>query len=570
MRLISPLSALALLSLGALACAGIAGSSPGAREADAVDPEAPAGAAAAAAEEPPPLPPLPPVLIEAEAAQVGSDFEIKKDGEGAKAATYVSIKTDGAGDKPDKPERTLRYAVTFPGPGDYNLYVRLRVGPQGANDDSLFFARAFGEQDAAASGPWIMANNLGEVGASEPDAIVAVGSLPAAGTWNWVNLSTFVAAPGRQGFKVEADQLSQVFEMGARENGLDIDKIAFAPARISHTVAELDGGLAGKYIPPKPPPPPFTPSGPALAQGQSKFLGCTYSPRQAPNFTAYFNQLTPENAGKWGSVEPVRDQMNWAELDAAFAFAKKQNLPIRMHVLVWGNQQPAWIETLPPKEQLEEIEEWFQAVAARYPDIDMLEVVNEPLHDPPNKPGDGGGNYIAALGGDGKTGWDWILTSFRMARKLFPEARLMLNEYSVVNTAADAQRYKKIIELLKAEKLVDVVGIQGHSFETTVSTEIMAENLELIASAGVPLVITEMDIDGASDERQLAEFKRIFPLFWEHPSVQGVTLWGYRPGMWRTAQGAYLALDNGAERPALQWLREYVAKGSAGAETAAK
>jgi hypothetical protein len=39
--------------------------------------------------------------------------------------------------------------------------------------------------------------------------------------------------------------------------------------------------------------------------------------------------------------------------------------------------------------------------------------------------------------------------------------------------------------------------------------------------------------------------------------VQGITLWGYRPGHWRTAQGAYIALANGAERPALRWLKDY-------------
>jgi endo-1,4-beta-xylanase len=56
----------------------------------------------------------------------------------------------------------------------------------------------------------------------------------------------------------------------------------------------------------------------------------------------------------------------------------------------------------------------------------------------------------------------------------------------------------------------------------------------------------------------------VFPLFWQHPAIKGITLWGYRPGMWRTGQGANLALDNGAERPALVWLREYVKGDAAG------
>ena len=37
-----------------------------------------------------------------------------------------------------------------------------------------------------------------------------------------------------------------------------------------------------------------------------------------------------------------------------------------------------------------------------------------------------------------------------------------------------------------------------------------------------------------------------------------MTLWGFRIGHWRTAQGAYLVLDNGAERDAMVWLKGYV------------
>jgi endo-1,4-beta-xylanase len=279
------------------------------------------------------------------------------------------------------------------------------------------------------------------------------------------------------------------------------------------------------------------------------------------NFSAYFNQLTPENAGKWGSVEAVRDVMVWDGLDTAYAFAKEHGLSFKLHVLVLGNQQPAWIEALPPAEQREEIEEWFTEVAHRYPALDYIEVVNEPLHDPPTKPGDGGGNYAAALGGDGKTGWDWVLESFRLARRHFPGSKLMLNDFSILDQPADALRYKAIIQLLQEERLIDAIGVQGHGFSTRGPLDVMRESLDLLASTQLPIFVTELDIDGVEDAEQLSEYQRVFPLLWEHPAVRGVTLWGYRPGMWRTAQGAYLALENGAERPALVWLRGYV-KGS--------
>lgn len=296
-----------------------------------------------------------------------------------------------------------------------------------------------------------------------------------------------------------------------------------------------------------------------LLSAQSRFLGCTHSAPQNQEFTTYWDQVTPENGGKWGSVERTRDIMNWTALDNAYNLAKQNGFPFRFHVLVWGNQQPSWIESLPPAEQLEEIEEWFAAVAARYPDIDYLEVVNEPLHDPPSQAGSGGGNYIAALGGSGVTGWDWVVEAFRMARLHFPDAQLMINDYSIVNSASSTSQYLSIIALLQAENLIDVIGVQGHAFSTTGPTATIEANLASLAATGLPIQVTELDIDGPDDATQLADYQRIFPLFWEHPSVIGVTLWGFRPGMWRTAQRAYLVESDGTERPAMVWLQDYVA-----------
>ena len=100
--------------------------------------------------------------------------------------------------------------------------------------------------------------------------------------------------------------------------------------------------------------------------------------------------------------------------------------------------------------------------------------------------------------------------------------------------------------------------MQGHAFSTRVPNAVTAANLDLLATTGLPIYVTELDIDGPTDEIQLADYQRIFPVFWEHPSVRGITLWGYRPGHWRTAQGAYIVHENGAERPAMVWLQGYV------------
>jgi endo-1,4-beta-xylanase len=498
----------------------------------------------------------PPVIIEAESGSGGADFALAVEAE----VTFVSINpSEPTAAFPGSAARVLSYAAELPAPGQYELYARVRVGPGGGSDDSLFYGNGFGEKDPASDADWITVNGLSNVGYQGPAQIVAGGlGIPLGPGFKWINLSELNGGDAPVVFTVEEGSLLQTLQIGAREDGLSIDKLAFVAADVSQTVAELDAGAPGNILPPPPPPRVCVARGPALAHNQSKFLGGVYSTAQLPNLAAYFNQVTPENAGKWGSIEAERDVMDFTALDAAYAFAKEQGLPFKMHTLIWGNQQPSWIETLPPDEQLAEIEEWFAAVAERYPDLDQIDVVNEPLHDPPNTAGSGGGNYIEALGGAGETGWDWVITAFRMARQYFPNAELLLNDYSIINTPPDVERYAQIVSLLDAEDLIDGIGEQGHAFSTGGPNDVMAASLDALAELGLPIYITEMDIDGPTDEVQLAGYQRLFPLFWEHPAVAGITLWGYLPGHWRTAQGAYLALTGGAERPALVWLREYL------------
>ena len=305
-----------------------------------------------------------------------------------------------------------------------------------------------------------------------------------------------------------------------------------------------------------------------LAEGKARFLGCIFSPTSEPKLEKYWNQVVPENSGKWGSVERRRDRMNWANLDNAYNLAQAQGFPFRHHVLIWGKQQPSWMNDLSSSDQRAEIEEWFSAVATRYPGIDYLEVVNEPLNAPPDG-NNGRANYIAALGGTGPSGWEWVLESFRLARQYFPGTQLVLNEYNVIRNNDNTTNYLALIGLLQAEDLIDVIGFQGHAFTTgPASVGAMTSSINRFEATGLPVMVTEMEIDGAvfvdsdwiqDDALQLSEYQRVFPLFWEHPAIVGVTLWGWRPGLWRDAEMAYLQNIDGTERPALQWLRHYLA-----------
>jgi len=285
----------------------------------------------------------------------------------------------------------------------------------------------------------------------------------------------------------------------------------------------------------------------------NKFFGTAVSTAlDYASLLNYFNQVTPGNAGKWGSVEATRDQMNWSELDTAYQFAKQNRLSFKLHTLIWGQQQPGWLASLTPEQQLAEIEQWMSLAAQRYPDVQLVDVVNEPLHAAPA--------YSAALGGSGVTGWDWVIKSFELARKYFPKSELILNDYNVEALDSAATDYLKIINLLEDRGLIDGIGLQAHFLERAEVSSV-AGNLDRFAATGLPIYVSELDLNLSNDARQAQKMRDLFTLFWQHPSVLGVTHWGFLQGtMWQPE--AYLVRTDGTPRPALDWINCFRAGGS--------
>jgi len=297
-----------------------------------------------------------------------------------------------------------------------------------------------------------------------------------------------------------------------------------------------------------------TPAPAQIAAGQNKFLGSTIQSSVPSNFSKYWNQVSPENSGKWGSVEATQGVFDWSQLDTAYNFAQQQGFKFKAHNLIWGAQFPAWITSLSQAQQLAEIQKWITAYGARYPKTWGVDVVNEPLHTQPP--------FLAALGGAGATGWDWVINSFQMARKAFPNAKLLINEFGTEQEPAARATYLQIISLLKSRGLIDGVGVQGHYFNLdNMSANDMTTALNSYATSGLDIYISELDITGGgTDAGQLAKYQELFPVMWNHPSVKGITTWGYIVGStWHDGTG--LVTSNGSERPAMTWLKGFVAGG---------
>ena len=324
----------------------------------------------------------------------------------------------------------------------------------------------------------------------------------------------------------------------------------------------------------------FSFAGPGLADGAAKFIGnITQSNSVGSDFTALWNQATAENGCKWGSVEGSRGRYNWGACDAAYNWAKQNGGHFKFHALVWGSQYPSWLNGLSTDETKKAITAWFDAVKEHYPDIEMIDVVNEAIrtgnnnyHSPYGK----NNNIIPALGGDNNGDYTFVTTAFKMARERWPKAILIYNDYNTVQWNKD-QGIQLIQTIKKNGAPVDAYGLQAHDMMSqgggaggtggggvclNINT-LKSVTKEIWEKTQTPMFISEYDIATTDDNIQKQCYSEQISHFMENEHVAGITIWGYIYGRtWLdcngTASGCSGIVKNGQDRAALKWLREYL------------
>ena len=302
-----------------------------------------------------------------------------------------------------------------------------------------------------------------------------------------------------------------------------------------------------------------------LSTNPNKFLGnitTSYNVDAGgglPKYYELWNQITCENESKWGSVEGTRNSYNWG-CDNAFNYAKQHNFTYKFHALVWGAQYPSWLEKLSARDRFAAITNWYNKVKAKYNTLPMIDVVNEAVgtHQAGNP------MMKESLGGGGKTGFDWLIKAFDMAGERWPDAILIYNDYNSIRW--DLDNYITLVQTLRdAGAPIDAYGNQAHELKG-ISTSELSSNLKKQQDAlQMPMFITEYDISSTDDNEQLKYYKEQIPIMWEKPYCAGVTLWGYVYGKTWTDDGkGYSGIyKDGKERPAMTWLKEYMASDAA-------
>ena len=341
----------------------------------------------------------------------------------------------------------------------------------------------------------------------------------------------------------------------------------------------------------------------------------------------HFNQITAENDTKWQLIHPREgaDGYDFGPTDALVNFGQSNNMQVVGHTLVWHSQTPNWVfaGTNPPSpsatnrapvasaagantnapgtnqpgrrgfgpgfggggfgrfngprasrdELLQRMSNHIHTVVGRYKGkIKVWDVVNEALAD------GNGTNVLRNSLWLEIIGPDFIAKAFQYAHEADPKAILRYNDYGLENPAKRKRLISLIKELQALKVPVHAIGSQAHVNVST-TFETMDQSLTEIASLGLPIHITELDVNSAAGgqrgfgadiannvattqgglvsdaDKKLADaYAGIFRAFVKHrDSVKMVTFWGLNDAVSWRAQGKPLLFDgNNQPKPAFE------------------
>jgi GH35 family endo-1,4-beta-xylanase len=245
---------------------------------------------------------------------------------------------------------------------------------------------------------------------------------------------------------------------------------------------------------------------------------------------SHFNILVPSNMGKWAYNEATQNIVTMGNVDTILNYAQAHKMNVRAHNLIWGTQQPSWVNTLitnagssnpavsgPAKASL------MTAIAnrieyyvgdgdndtgdgdrsKRYQEIDVL---NEALRYPSSPP-----NYWEIFGSQG------VAQIYKMAQDAVTAAgantRLYTNEYNVFQFANNpdtgasdpyANWYRRNVENLNNAgygQVVTGIGIQSIADPRTAlssndvhSAARINQVLQNLSVTGLPITLSEFSV----------------------------------------------------------------------------
>ncbi|TVY84712.1 Endo-1,4-beta-xylanase C [Lachnellula suecica] len=257
---------------------------------------------------------------------------------------------------------------------------------------------------------------------------------------------------------------------------------------------------------------------------------------------ADFGQVTPENSGKWDTIEATQGKFNFAGLDYLVNWAQTNNKLVRGHTTVWYSQLPSWVSAINNKATLTTvIQNHVTTEIGRYAGkVLQWDVVNEMFDE-------SGGLRTSVF--STVLGEDFVRIAFEAARKADPAAKLFINDYNTVEKGVSYAKttgmIKYVTKWVAAGIPIDGIGAQAHLMAG--ESKNVAASLSALCAVVSQCALTEVDIVNAA----AAEYVQTVKACVDIPNCVGVTVWGVRdPDSWRASNNPLLFNSGYSTKPA--------------------
>lgn len=318
------------------------------------------------------------------------------------------------------------------------------------------------------------------------------------------------------------------------------------------------------------------------------YIGATLNHRQLGTdveklFLEQFTYTTPENCAKQSRVHPEPGVWDWTQIDEYLAFAKKNNITVRVHGPV-SPQASRWATSDNRKpEELEKVyTEFLKASCKRYnknKTVKWMDVVNETVTRK--------GEWFAEKPGakDWQNPWTqigldengvplYITKSFEIANKYAKKKSLVFNQHGGMEPVMWERVKKTILYLKEKGYRVDGLGWQAH-FKSTEEVSLDKKSLEYFSELidwahanDLDFHVTEIDYkiwDGNATpealELQAAAYANILKILLSkrHSGVVTYNTWGMVDGVGLHKDKHLFLFDaNGKAKPAFKEVKKAI------------